>query len=731
MAVKKISELPAAGSGDITPDDVLILNDGSITKKTTITDFFIGSEELDANFNNLVLTGNLTVQGTTTTVNSEEVALADNTIVLNSNFTGSSPTENAGIIVNRDSAGNKSLVWNETTDKWTIGTETFAAGTFEGNLIGNVTGTVSDISNFTTDNITEGTTNTYYSDSQVDNYLSGGTGVTYNSGEISIGQSVGISDTVTFASVTAPITGNVKSVSNGNILVNATANTIFLSNNSTDDLPQGTTNLYYTDSLVDSHLSGGTGVTYSLGEISIGQSVNTSDDVTFNTVSAVSVTSDFVGSVFANNNTEMIDAVAANLNLSNNTADDLPEGITNVYYKNSLVDNHLTGGVGVSYSQGEISIGQDVSPTADVTFNDVLVNGDFTVNGTTTTVNTETINLSDNIILLNSDYSGDSPSQSSGIEINRGTQPNKTFLWDEVNDRWSAGTESISATTFIGNVDGQVNDISNFTSDDVVEGTSNLYFTNAQARAAFSATGDIVYDQANGIFSFTERSDSEIRLLVSAIGDLNYDFNTGIFSYNISNNTTDDLPEGASNKYYSNILVDAHLTGGTGVTYSSGIVSIGQDVSTSANVSFNKVTGVLAGNVESTADSTVLVDATNNILYLNGNTTDDLPEGASNKYYTDSLVENYLSGGTGVTYNSGVISIGQDVNVDSNVTFSSVTSSVFTGNFIGSVFADDSTVLVDGINGVIPGYVAVATLKDIVAASTDFADFQTRIANDL
>ena len=46
----------------------------------------------------------------------------------------------------------------------------------------------------------------------------------------------------------------------------------------------------------------------------------------------------------------------------------------------------------------------------------------------------------------------------------------------------------------------------------------------------------------------------------------------------------------------------------------------------------------------------------------------------------------------------------------------------------GSVFADDSTVLVDAVNGVIPGYVSLATLQSVVAASIDFADFQTRIA---
>lgn len=69
--------------------------------------------------NNIVIDGNLTVGGTTTTVNTETILLADNIITLNSNATGS-PTENAGIEVERGDSANTELRWNETTDKWQI-----------------------------------------------------------------------------------------------------------------------------------------------------------------------------------------------------------------------------------------------------------------------------------------------------------------------------------------------------------------------------------------------------------------------------------------------------------------------------------------------------------------------------------------------------------------------------------------------------------------------------------
>ena len=60
---------------------------------------------------------NLTVSGSTTTVNTETILLADNIIVLNSNATGSA-SENAGIEVERGDDDNVKLQWNETDDDW-------------------------------------------------------------------------------------------------------------------------------------------------------------------------------------------------------------------------------------------------------------------------------------------------------------------------------------------------------------------------------------------------------------------------------------------------------------------------------------------------------------------------------------------------------------------------------------------------------------------------------------
>ena len=79
----------------------------------------------------LTITGDLVVSGTTTTVNSETVTIDDNILVLNNNATGSA-TQSGGIEIERGDDANKQLLWNETDDKWSVGSETFVAGTFEG-----------------------------------------------------------------------------------------------------------------------------------------------------------------------------------------------------------------------------------------------------------------------------------------------------------------------------------------------------------------------------------------------------------------------------------------------------------------------------------------------------------------------------------------------------------------------------------------------------------------------
>ena len=75
---------------------------------------------------NLTLSGNLTVNGTTTTVASTNTTIADNLLELNSG--ASSNANDSGIIIERGSTGDNAIfAWDESADKFIVGTTTGTA----------------------------------------------------------------------------------------------------------------------------------------------------------------------------------------------------------------------------------------------------------------------------------------------------------------------------------------------------------------------------------------------------------------------------------------------------------------------------------------------------------------------------------------------------------------------------------------------------------------------------
>ena len=87
---------------------------------------------------------------------------------------------------------------------------------------------------------------------------------------------------------------------------------------------------------------------------------------------------------------------------------------------------------------GQISTNTTIGDASDVdiTFSgDVIVDGNLTISGSTTTVNTETVTIQDNIILLNSNSAGN-PTENAGLEVERGNSPNVDLIYNEGTDRW-------------------------------------------------------------------------------------------------------------------------------------------------------------------------------------------------------------------------------------------------------------------------------------------------------
>lgn len=129
------------------------------------------------------------------------------------------------------------------------------------------------------------------------------------------------------------------------------------------------------------------------------------------------------------------------------------DNVTNAKIKITADTTEVTGDLQVTGNDIKSSSGTPLSLSGD----NVTVNGNLTVSGSQTIVNTETISLDDNAIVLNGNASG-TASEDAGLVIERGDDANTALFWDESNTlgsgggRWAVGaaTESGSAgaTTF-------------------------------------------------------------------------------------------------------------------------------------------------------------------------------------------------------------------------------------------------------------------------------------------
>jgi len=120
---------------------------------------------------NFKIKNGLVVEGATATVNGNDVltkSAADTTYIQGL----------VGGVANSQSVANAIVLRDANAS--------FAANVVTADLVGDVTGTVSDISNHDTDALAEGTTNKYFSNTLARDAFSAGTGITLSNGEISV-----------------------------------------------------------------------------------------------------------------------------------------------------------------------------------------------------------------------------------------------------------------------------------------------------------------------------------------------------------------------------------------------------------------------------------------------------------------------------------------------------------------------------------------------------------------
>jgi len=153
-------------------------------------------------------------------------------------------------------------------------------------------------------------------------------------------------------------------------------------------------------------------------------------------------------------------------NLANSVLanDDVTFGTTSVALGGSSTS--IAGLTELDFAAGDRTIGASIGAnnlTLAGATSTVVIPGNLTVNGTTTSVNSNQVNIGDAILTLNADETG-APSQNAGFEIERGTSANVSLIWDEGSDRWDFGASyDVRANAFIGDLDGTASDASKWT----------------------------------------------------------------------------------------------------------------------------------------------------------------------------------------------------------------------------------------------------------------------------
>ena len=166
----------------------------------------------------LTLSGNLTVNGTTTTASSTNTVIADTLIELG-NGTSGTPANDSGFVIERGSSDNAFIGFDESADKFTMGTGSFTGastgnltittGTLVANLEGNVTGAVTGNASTATTLQNARTINGVSFDGSANiTTLTAGTGVSVSGTAVSIGQAVSTSSDVEFNEITTNYASN-------------------------------------------------------------------------------------------------------------------------------------------------------------------------------------------------------------------------------------------------------------------------------------------------------------------------------------------------------------------------------------------------------------------------------------------------------------------------------------------------------------------------------------------
>jgi hypothetical protein len=488
---------------------------GSIQVDHDATTNFVSNEHINHTSVTMTAGAGLTGGGTIASTRTFNVESANNGIVVNtdnielindsSTFTdGVKAKLNTETVISGSSQVNADNVTNfDSNVKDKLNVEDVISGSSQVIL------NDADYTGFDTNDIAEGSSNLYYTDARVKTKLNAETVI---SGSVQVN-----------ANTITNFDSNVKDKLNVEDVVSGSAQITSLPSVDTDDLTEGSSNLYYTDTRVKTKL-----------------------------------------------NTETVVSGSTQINLNHLDTDDLAEGSTNLYYTNTRVKTKLNTETVVSGSS-QVPMGGDISGNANnttvikvqgvaltsaeatqlsnigtstisstqwgylgasnqgiaTTDNVVFNNGDFTGNvevtgnltvlGSATEIQTSELRIEDKLITVASGSLNSAAADGAGIEI---AGADKSLKWDHNTTSFVLDAKVSSSVGF----KGEGGELTGIDTDQVTEG-SNLYYTDSRVKTKLNAE-DVI---------------------------------SGSTQININHLDTDDLSEGSTNLYYTDARVKTKL----------------------------------------------------------------------------------------------------------------------------------------------------------------------------
>jgi|GEM_PF-4153163 hypothetical protein len=156
------------------------------------------------------------------------------------------------------------------------------------------------------------------------------------------------------------------------------------------------------------------------------------------------------------------------------------------------------------------------------------------------------------------------------------------------------------------------------TSDGITEGTENLYYTDARARSAISVDGNLTYDSATGVISYTAPT----------------------IEWTVVENTPTTVSNYGITDVYTKSETDAAITNRV-TEIASGDISL-TGYATEAYADQAEVDAKAYTDTRETAITSAYAEAISTAVAGKDN-TDEITEGSTNLYFTEGRVQTYLT----------------------------------------------------------------------------------------